>query len=224
VLTQLQRLRVSYAAASPRAHLRSAPLAQGAMAVLPLITPQSLSSYHVSCIHCHRCARAHVQGAKREVVPFKGAIDGKALAKFATAEMLPLVSEFNQANTDAIFSSGIDRHLLLVGKKGDIDKSGKAYSELKAAAEKLRSSHEFVCVTVDAGDAEGEPVVEYFGLEKAKLPVLMGFQVEPEQRKYKCAPAAASLATLPLLPAPCAPLVTAICGRAGTSRARKSHS
>jgi hypothetical protein len=33
----------------------------------------------------------------------------------------------------------------------------------------------------------GEPVMEYFKLDKTKLPLLFGFQVEPDQRKFKCA-------------------------------------
>lgn len=49
------------------------------------------------------------------------------------------------------------------------------------------SMQEFVFVSVDADDEEGEPVLEFFNTAKSDLPVLWGFQFHPDQRKYRCA-------------------------------------
>jgi hypothetical protein len=130
-----------------------------------------------------------LQGEGRQVVPFKGKLDDKdELSKFVMIESLPLTLPFNNANTERIFGSKISRHMILIAKANDLKPDAKLYKQFAEAAKRSRPDRNFVFVTADISDEEGEPVIEFFGVKKEKVPMVIAFQVEPMQLKWWCAP------------------------------------
>jgi hypothetical protein len=128
-----------------------------------------------------------LQGEGRQVVPFKGKLNDKGeLSKFVVVESLPLTIPFNSANTERIFGSMISRHLILIAKPDDLKPNAKVYKAFAEAAKRSRADQKFVFVTADTSDEEGEPVLEFFGVKKEKAPMVIAFQVEPQQLKWWC--------------------------------------
>lgn len=131
-------------------------------------------------------------GHERKVIPYTGKLENAAdLAVFAIVETMPLTLPFNAENSERIFNSKISRHMILVAKPDDLKPESAVYKAFEGASKAMRDERKFVFVTVDAEDEEGEPVVEFFGVDKEKLPLIIGFQVEPAQQKFWCAPARA---------------------------------
>ena len=126
-----------------------------------------------------------MQGEPREVIKYTDKMAAEPLRKFAFAEALPLVVPFTAATTELIFGSDIARHLLLVGAAADVAPGSALHDDFKAASAALRDKQAFIFVAVDADGEEGEPVLEYFKLSKGKLPAVVGFQIEPDQRRYR---------------------------------------
>jgi hypothetical protein len=126
-----------------------------------------------------------VQGEEREVLLIKET-SPESVKKFVGSESLPLIVPFNTANTDAIFSTDISRHLLLIAPSKVLKPDSALIKVFRDAATKYRAKREFVFVTVANDDEEGAPVVEFFGAEPGAPPTLFGFQVQPAQKKYKC--------------------------------------
>ena len=61
----------------------------------------------------------------RQVVVFEGEITAEALQTFVQSEKLPLVIPFVDKNQEKIFDSGIDKQILVIGKKEDLSGEGK---------------------------------------------------------------------------------------------------
>ena len=72
------------------------------------------------------------------MVKYTKSISAEALRKFAAIQALPLVTPFNNANSEAIFGADIPRHLLLIGRAGDVKAESALYKEFSKVAADMR--------------------------------------------------------------------------------------
>jgi protein disulfide-isomerase A1 len=113
---------------------------------------------------------------KREVVVMKEKMTGDgAVMEFVNAEKMPLTIEFNSANSNKIFKSGISIQMIFWGTAAEL-KDGKSFAVLKEVAKKYKGKVVFVTTASDGADAE--PITKFFGLAGKTGPVTMGFMME----------------------------------------------
>ncbi|KAI8468718.1 MAG: protein disulfide isomerase 1 [Monoraphidium minutum] len=122
------------------------------------------------------------EGEERLVVPLTGDVTTEAVTDLITANKLPPTIEFNDQNSSKIFGSGIKQQLLLVAKADDLEKTAEAFKAFRAAAGALKGK--LVFVTVDLDGTSKDPVVNFFGVDAAAAPVLLGFD-SGANKKYK---------------------------------------
>jgi protein disulfide-isomerase A1 len=104
------------------------------------------------------------------------------LKEFVTSVKLPPTIEFNDANSQKIFNSGIAKQLLLVAKAADLESDSAAFKAYRDAAKgKLKGKLVFVTVNLDGQSKD--PVVNFFGIKEENAPVLVGFEME-KNKKY----------------------------------------
>jgi hypothetical protein len=128
---------------------------------------------------------------KRETVAYTGKMEEDDILNFAKAESLPTVVPFNDEYSERIFSVGVSRHLLFIGKASDLKAGSKPFAAFTKVAQKLKNNRDFIFVSVNAEDENGERVVGFFEAEQEDMPVIYCFQTEPVQRKYRYIPSPA---------------------------------
>lgn len=106
------------------------------------------------------------------------------IEEFVRFEVIPTVVPFSADTTETIFGSGIDNHLIFVAPSASLSLSEAPFKAFHTAALNMRSENAFVFVTVAADSQDAEPVLQFFELEGRELPVLIGFEMEPGQRKF----------------------------------------
>lgn len=121
---------------------------------------------------------------ERKTVPYTGEMNNGDIEEFVRYETIPTVVPFSADTTETIFGSGIDNHLIFVASAKGLSLSEAPFKAFHTAAQKMRAERSFVFVTVDADSQEAEPVMQFFELEGVELPVLIGFEMEPGQRKF----------------------------------------
>lgn len=122
------------------------------------------------------------EGEPRQVVIFEGEITTGGLEEFVQSEKLPLVIPFVDKNQDKIFDSGIDRQILVVADKEDLSADSSVFKAVKSVAEMYKGK--LIFVSVDSGSENSGPVLNFFGLDKEKLPQVVSFQLSGS-KKYK---------------------------------------
>eukprot|EP00892_Ulva_mutabilis_P003381 jgi/Ulvmu1/1414/UM011_0143.1 len=120
----------------------------------------------------------------RTALPYSGTMENADIEEFVRYEVIPTVVPFSSGTTEVIFGSGIDNHLIFVAPAAALSFDAAPFKAFHAVAKKMRSEHSFVFVTVDSEGGEAEPVMQFFELEDKALPVLIGFEMEPGQRKF----------------------------------------
>lgn len=120
----------------------------------------------------------------RTTVAFTGNMTNGDIEEFVRYEVIPTVVPFGGDTTEIIFGSGIDNHLIFVAPAKGLSLSEAPFKAFHTAAQRMRADRSFVFVTVDAESSEAEPVMQFFELEGRDLPVLLGFEMEPGQRKF----------------------------------------
>lgn len=125
--------------------------------------------------------------AVRKTVQFSGELTDADMEEFVRFEVIPTVVPFSADTSEIIFGSGIDNHLIFVAPAANLSLSEAPFKAFHTVAQKMRPDRSFVFVTVDADSNDAEPVMQFFELEGANLPTLIGFEMEPGQRKYPCA-------------------------------------
>ena len=128
-----------------------------------------------------------VQNEDRTVVPFTGEMEAAPFTYFVKLSALPLTLPFSAANMDRIFGTDISKHCILIAPPKDLAAQSPTYQAFLGAAKRMQSTREFVFVTVDLTNEEGEPVVDFFNVDADSEPVIVAFQIEPDQLKYWCA-------------------------------------
>jgi protein disulfide-isomerase A1 len=130
------------------------------------------------------------EGFEFEIVPstghptFNGDLNPiEALNAFVKAERLPAFIEFSQATAKYIFDSGIDNQVLVVAPSAMLAPGSPLVAELTAAGKELRGKVTVVTSRLDA-DPKGNPIVDYFGMDKESTkPQIVGF-FAPKGTKY----------------------------------------
>eukprot|EP00210_Caulerpa_lentillifera_P004902 g4678.t1 len=123
------------------------------------------------------------EGYEREVTPFDKDITVANLEEFVTAERLPLVVPFIEKNQERIFSSGIEKQVLVL-VSGEKLKAGESFlAMLNSVAKSVRGKLMYVSVDLD-NEASATPVINFFGVNKEDAPIVLGFQIAGN-RKYK---------------------------------------
>jgi protein disulfide-isomerase A1 len=122
----------------------------------------------------------------RKTVAYTGKMTDAEIMKWANIESLPLVTPFSGQFTDRIFAGSNPFHLLIVGELKALTIDNPIFKAFRATAEKMRPEGEFVFVSVDVNDEDAEAVLGFFGIDAAPVPIVLGFQIEPSQRKFRC--------------------------------------
>ncbi|WIA23964.1 hypothetical protein OEZ86_007219 [Tetradesmus obliquus] len=119
---------------------------------------------------------------ERQTVALKGKITKDGLGDLIKSEKLPPTIEFNDQNSQKIFSSGIEKQLLLIANEKDL----KADAELFKSYRKVALEHKgkLVMVTVNMDGTAKDPVVNFFGVKAEDAPVVVGFEMA-KNKKYK---------------------------------------
>lgn len=122
------------------------------------------------------------EGEERAAVPLKGKVTEEAVSAHLAANKLPLIIPFNDKNSQKIFSSGIEKQLLLVAKADDLKATSKVFKAFKAAATAQKGK--LVFVSVDMDGSSKDPVANFFGLKEEDAPVVVGFEMS-KNKKYR---------------------------------------
>lgn len=120
----------------------------------------------------------------RKTVQYSGELTDADMEEFVRFEVIPTVVPFSADTSEIIFGSGIDNHLIFVAPAATLNLSEASFKAFHTVAQKMRPDRSFVFVTVDGDSNDAEPVMQFFELEGSDLPVLIGFEMEPGQRKY----------------------------------------
>ena len=118
------------------------------------------------------------------MLPYNGTMENGDIEEFVRYEVIPTVVPFSSDTTEIIFGSGIDNHLIFVAPSSGLLLDAAPFKAFYSVAKKMRDDRSFVFVTVDSEVKEAEPVMQFFELEGVALPVLIGFEMEPGQRKF----------------------------------------
>jgi len=120
------------------------------------------------------------EGESRATVPLKGDVTKESIEELLKSEKLPAVIDFNDKNSQKIFSAGIEKQLLLVAKADDIKPTTKLMKAYKAAA--IANKGKLVFVTVNVDGASKDPVINFFGLKDTDSPVLVAFEMAKNKK------------------------------------------
>jgi protein disulfide-isomerase A1 len=122
------------------------------------------------------------EGEERAAIPLKGKVTEDNIVDLLKAEKLPPTISFNDKNSQKIFSSGIERQLLLIAKSSDLEAKAKIFKAFRAAATTYKGK--LVMVTVDLDGPSKDPVVNFFGVKAEDAPLIVGFEMA-KNKKYK---------------------------------------
>eukprot|EP00879_Flechtneria_rotunda_P002799 GHRR01003008.1.p1 GENE.GHRR01003008.1~~GHRR01003008.1.p1 ORF type:complete len:358 (+),score=133.02 GHRR01003008.1:179-1252(+) len=134
-----------------------------------------LSSHGVAVI-------TNFEGEERTSAVLKEKVTEDNIVNLLKAEKLPPTIAFNDKNSQKIFSSGIEKQLLLVAKASDLEPKSKVYKAFRAASEANKGK--LVFVTVDLDSSSKDPVVNFFGLKAEDAPTIVGFEMAAN-KKYR---------------------------------------
>lgn len=122
------------------------------------------------------------EGEDRNTIPMSGKVTEDSIVEHLKAEKLPPTIAFNDKNSQKIFSSGIERQLLLVANAKDLKPKSKVFKAFRATAADYKGK--LVMVTVDLDGSSKDPVVNFFGLKAEDAPIIVGFEMA-KNKKYK---------------------------------------
>ncbi|KAJ8559581.1 hypothetical protein K7X08_003639 [Anisodus acutangulus] len=114
-----------------------------------------------------------------KVVHYDGKFKKSAIAKFVSANKLPLVTTFNKETAPSIFTSSIKKQVLLFATANDTDKLLPIFQD---AAKLFKGKLNFVFVKMD-DDEVGRPVSDYFGVT-GDAPQVIGYIEEDDRIKF----------------------------------------
>merc|ERR1712241_1223233 len=136
------------------------------------------------------CSEYGVEG--EAVVVVKTFDDGKAVltegiteeevAKFVSAESLPLVVDFNHETAQKIFSGEVKSHFLLFSSVAADDHESKV-AILKENAKENKGKMLFVTINTDEEDHKR--ILEFFGIVDSELPTFRAIRLGEEMAKFK---------------------------------------
>jgi len=113
---------------------------------------------------------------------YEGEITEEGVAKFVTANSLPIVVDFNHETASKIFGGEIKSHLLLFLSKeaGHYDQ----YLEgAKGAAKAFKG--QLLFVTINTDEEDHSRILEFFAMKKEEIPGLRIIKLEEDMAKYK---------------------------------------
>merc|ERR1712032_1685397 len=126
------------------------------------------------------------------VIVVKTFDDGKAVltegiteeevAKFVSAESLPLVVDFNHETAQKIFSGEIKSHFLLFSSAKADDHEDKL-TIMREQAKKNKGKMLFVTINTDEEDHKR--ILEFFGIVDSELPTFRAIRLGEEMAKFK---------------------------------------
>lgn len=122
------------------------------------------------------------EGEERASIALKGKVTEDSIVELLKSEKLPPTVPFNDKNSQKIFSSGIERQLLLIAKASDLEPEAKVFKAFRAVASKNKGK--LVMVTVDLDGSSKDPVVNFFGVKTEDAPLIVGFEMA-KNKKYK---------------------------------------
>merc|ERR1712018_73274 len=136
------------------------------------------------------CSEYGVEG--EAVVIVKTFDDGKAVltegiteeevAKFVSAESLPLVVDFNHETAQKIFSGEVKSHFLLFSSAKADDHEDKL-EKMRAMAKSSKGKMLFVTINTDEEDHKR--ILEFFGITESELPTYRAIKLGEDMAKYK---------------------------------------
>lgn len=106
------------------------------------------------------------------------------IARWASANQLPLVVEFSAETAPKIFGGEVKRHALLFDSKQRVEFDA-LYGAFQIAARKLRSRMLFILIDSDV--EENARILDFFGVKSADLPEIRAIQLGDEMVKYRMA-------------------------------------
>merc|ERR1712070_938014 len=131
------------------------------------------------------CSEYGVEG--EAVVVVKTFDDGKAVltegiteeevAKFVSAESLPLVVDFNHETAQKIFSGEIKSHFLLFSSAKADDHEDKLTI--------MREQGKMLFVTINTDEEDHKRILEFFGIVDSELPTFRAIRLGEEMAKFK---------------------------------------
>lgn len=104
------------------------------------------------------------------------------IARWASANQLPLVVEFSAETAPKIFGGEVKRHALLFDSKQRVEFDA-LYGAFQIAARKLRSRMLFILI--DSDIEENARILDFFGVKSADLPEIRAIQLGDEMVKYR---------------------------------------
>ncbi|KAL6785983.1 RB60 [Auxenochlorella protothecoides x Auxenochlorella symbiontica] len=108
---------------------------------------------------------------------------GERAAAFLLAQRLPAYMEFSQANANAIFGSGVDKHVIVAGPEEAFAPGKELDALLRAASAKTRG--QVVLVIAKLGTETAKPILDFFGLDAAASTAqVVGFDSK-SNKKFK---------------------------------------
>ncbi|OIS99427.1 PREDICTED: protein disulfide isomerase-like 1-4 [Nicotiana attenuata] len=113
------------------------------------------------------------------VVHYDGQFRKSAIAKFVSANKLPLVTTFTKESAPSIFASPIKKQVLLFATANDTD---KLFPTFQDAAKLFKGKLNFVFVKMD-DDEVGRPVSDYFGAT-GDAPQVIGYIEDENHQKF----------------------------------------
>lgn len=114
-----------------------------------------------------------------KVTHFDGQFKKSVIAKFVSANKIPLVTTFSRESAPLIFESPIKKQLLLFATSNGSQKAFQAFQE---AAKLFKGKLIFVYVEID-NEEVGKPVADYFGIT-GDSPKVLGYVASEETNKY----------------------------------------
>lgn len=109
---------------------------------------------------------------------------GEEIAKWASANQLPIVVEFSAETAPKIFGGEIKRHLLLFDSKRRVEFDA-LFEAFRTAARNLRTRMLFILIDTDVED--NGRILDFFGVKSADLPEIRAIQLGDEMTKYRLA-------------------------------------
>ena len=109
-------------------------------------------------------------------------ITEEEVAKFVSAESLPLVVDFNHETAQKIFSGEIKSHFLLFSSAKADDHEEKL-TIMREQAKKNKGKMLFVTINTDEEDHKR--ILEFFGIVDSELPTFRAIRLGEEMAKFK---------------------------------------
>ncbi len=108
--------------------------------------------------------------------------DSEKIAKFVSANALPLLVDFNHETAQKIFSGEIKSHLLLFLSYKSDDYKGQAEWATELAKE---YKGKMLFVSIDTDEEDHKRILEFFGMKEEELPGMRLIKLEEDMAKYK---------------------------------------